>query len=102
MFYYWRKFSQKYYGYITVQWWMINPFPYFRRLKVEHERREWFSARDLSREYGYIFNRGKRNPHAINPWDLEKVSSRMSMSSWKELNKCRRQWQKKKYNKYIN
>lgn len=102
MFYYRRMFSQRYDEYNAVKWWMINPYPYFRILKVEQERREWFNARDLSKEYGYNFIRGKRNPHAIDPWDLEKTPSRMSMGSWKDLNKCRRQWQKKKYNKYLN
>lgn len=96
-YYYWGLHIVGYEEYVTPEWWMVKTHHYYRGMRVQQERREWFKAKELSMEYGFKLTRDIRNPYYINPWTIEKHSSRYVMKSWKALNKCRKQWQKKKY-----
>lgn len=91
-------FLAKYYGgrtelVETPEWWMLKHTSYYyRHFQTTQEMRMWF--RDLDED---VKLRRKRKPHNLNSWTHDKVPSCVSVKSWKKLNKCQRQWQKKKY-----
>lgn len=77
----------------TPEWWMTHRgYPYYRNIKTTQERRRWYY--DVE---GDVKLRRCRAPHFLDGWNIEKVASCKSTKSWKKLNKCRKQWQKKKF-----
>lgn len=77
----------------TPEWWMVKRHnTYYRHFKTFQEMRMWYYAIDED-----VKVRRKRKPYALNSWTHDKVASCVTTKSWKKLNKCKKQWQKKKY-----
>jgi len=102
MVYYWNDYCQYYMEFDAVKWWMVNTTSYYRRIQTQQERREWYRAYDLAKEYGFDQLIPRREPHSLDPWDIEARSIKADMKSWKALDRCRKQWGKKKYKEYLN
>ena len=102
MYYWWSDRLQHYTEYDAPEWWMIFGSSYYRRLRVQQERREWYKTYDLAKEFGFESLIPRRAPHSLDPWDIEARSTKADSKSWKALNKCNKQYQKKKYDQYLN
>lgn len=105
MYYWWHSgWNTGYYEYTSVEWWMIHYSRsyYYRKIKVGSEIRFWEYTLELEQEYGFKLRRDKRNTHNLDKWNIDPDISCSNRKSWKKLNKCRKQWQKKKYQQYLN
>lgn len=89
MYYYWHKSQQRYYITECPEWWMFYQFNYCRKIRTKQEISRWY--RDLEEP---VKLRGKRGPRSLDSWVIEKHPSRCESKSWKDLWKCKRQWQK--------
>lgn len=101
MVYYWNDRWHHYMEFDAVEWWMINHYSYYRRLRVQQERKDFYKASDLSKEYGFQLVRPGRAPHSLDPWDIEARATKADSKSWKAMNRCRKHWGKKKYGQYL-
>ena len=77
-----------------LEWWMLYHYNYYRRIKVTQECRRFVQDKAKQNKFGFKL-RGRRNNSYMNAWNLERVSTRTSMKSWKALVKCRKQYEKK-------
>lgn len=77
----------------TPEWWMLNDRRgYYRHFRTTQEMRRWY--RDNEED---VKIRRRRAPHYLDSWNYDEVPSCISVKSWKKLNKCKKQWMKKKY-----
>ena len=77
-----------------LEWWMLNQYNYYRRIRVTQEIRRFVQDKAEQNEFGFKL-RGRRNNGYMNAWNLERISTRVVMKSWKALTKCRKQYEKK-------
>ncbi len=88
---YWNNYQHKYYDYPCYEYWMVSKHDrQYRRIPTNQEQRRWF--KDMEED---VKLRRCRSPHFLDSWNIEKRISCLSSKSWKKLNKCKHQWNKK-------